>query len=63
MRRADAWEHAYYLQYQTGKAKFFEALGNLWSWTDVTLRLEAAQRLDLVLGDAASQIPTGGLHS
>jgi superoxide dismutase/chemotaxis methyl-accepting protein methylase len=58
----DAWEHAYYLQYQTEKARYFEALWNLWSWPDVALRFEAAQRLDLVLGEAASQIP-GELHA
>jgi Fe-Mn family superoxide dismutase len=58
----DAWEHAYYLQYQTDRAKFFDALWNLWSWPDVAKRFEAAQRLDLVLGEAASQVPAE-LHS
>jgi Fe-Mn family superoxide dismutase len=38
----DAWEHAYYLQYQNEKAKFFEALWNVVSWPDVAARLAAA---------------------
>jgi Fe-Mn family superoxide dismutase len=32
---ADAWEHAFYLQYQNRKTEFFEALWNLWNWTDI----------------------------
>lgn len=43
----DVWEHAYYLQYQTEKAKYFEALWNLWNWEDIAARLEAVQGLDL----------------
>jgi Fe-Mn family superoxide dismutase len=43
----DAWEHAYYLQYQTEKAKFFEAVWNLWNWQDIAARLEGAKRLVL----------------
>jgi Fe-Mn family superoxide dismutase len=43
----DAWEHAYYLQYQTEKAKFFEAVWNLWNWQDIAGRLEGAKRLAL----------------
>ena len=45
----DAWEHAYYLQYQTDKTKFFESLWSLWNWQDVENRYELAQRLDLGL--------------
>jgi Fe-Mn family superoxide dismutase len=45
----DAWEHAYYLQYRNEKAKFFEAVWNVWNWTDVARRFEAAQKLDLAL--------------
>jgi Fe-Mn family superoxide dismutase len=52
----DAWEHAYYLQYQTDKAKYFEALWNLWDWNDVTRRLELAQKLDLGIGQAAQGV-------
>ncbi|MGQ0505330.1 MAG: superoxide dismutase [Myxococcaceae bacterium] len=52
----DAWEHAYYLQYQNEKAKFFDAVWNLWNWDDVAKRLDAAQKLDLLLVDAASEV-------
>ena len=31
----DAWEHAYYLQYQNQKTDFFEAVWNVWNWEDV----------------------------
>jgi superoxide dismutase, Fe-Mn family len=49
----DAWEHAYYLQYQNEKARFFEAVWNLWNWPDVAERFERAQRLTLMEEDAA----------
>src|SRR5262245_59987890 len=49
----DAWEHAYYLQYQNRKAGFFDALWNLWNWKDIAARFEAATRLDLRLAGAA----------
>jgi superoxide dismutase, Fe-Mn family len=45
----DAWEHAYYLQYKTEKAKFFEAVWNLWNWDDVALRFEAAGKMNLLI--------------
>jgi superoxide dismutase, Fe-Mn family len=45
----DAWEHAYYLQYKNEKAKFFQAVWNLWNWEDVARRFQAAQKLDLEL--------------
>ena len=35
----DAWEHAYYLQYENRKGEFFEALWRLWNWDDVAKRL------------------------
>lgn len=38
----DAWEHAYYLQYKNEKAKFFEAIWDVWSWQDVSARYTAA---------------------
>ncbi|MCC6997185.1 MAG: superoxide dismutase [Deltaproteobacteria bacterium] len=41
---ADAWEHAYYLQYHDRRADFFAALWRLWDWTDICARFEAAQR-------------------
>ncbi len=49
----DAWEHAYYLQYQTEKAKYFEAVWNLWSWQDIASRLEGARRLVLSVKNVA----------
>jgi Fe-Mn family superoxide dismutase len=39
----DAWEHAYYLQYENRKADFFEAIWNVVNWTDVAGRLAAAR--------------------
>jgi superoxide dismutase, Fe-Mn family len=45
----DAWEHAYYLQYQSQKSDFFEAVWNLWNWEDIAVRYAAATRLDLAL--------------
>lgn len=51
----DAWEHAYYLQYENQKGKFFEALWNLWNWADVAERYALAQRLDLGLEDVTEE--------
>ena len=45
----DAWEHAYYLQYENRKAEFFEAVWNLWNWRDVAARFEAARKVDIGL--------------
>jgi Fe-Mn family superoxide dismutase len=50
----DAWEHAYYLQYKTEKAKYFEAIWNLWNWRDIATRYALVQKLDLGLSDAAN---------
>jgi Fe-Mn family superoxide dismutase len=52
----DAWEHAYYLQYKTEKAKFFEALWNLWNWRDIEARYGLVRKLDLQLADTANGI-------
>jgi superoxide dismutase, Fe-Mn family len=52
----DAWEHAYYLQYQTEKVKFFEALWSLWNWQDVEARYELVQRLDLGLAGSVKRV-------
>ncbi len=41
----DAWEHAYYLQYENRKAEFFDAVWNVVNWNDVATRLTAAQAL------------------
>ncbi|MBI3183072.1 MAG: superoxide dismutase [Myxococcales bacterium] len=48
----DAWEHAWYLQYGADKARYFEAIWNLWNWDDAAARLEGAQKLDPVLAMA-----------
>ncbi len=51
----DAWEHAYYLQYQNRKTEFFEAVWNVWDWEDIGGRFESVSsaKLDLV-GAAAN---------
>ena len=45
----DAWEHAYYLQYENRKTDFFEAIWNVVNWVDVERRFEAARSADIVL--------------
>ena len=50
----DAWEHAYYLQYENRKAEFFEAVWNVWNWRDVAARFEAARKVDIGLTDASA---------
>ena len=50
----DAWEHAYYLQYKNQKAAFFDAVWNLWNWDDVSARLEAARKVDLMVPRAVA---------
>jgi Fe-Mn family superoxide dismutase len=49
----DAWEHAYYLQYQTDKAKYFEAVWNVWNWSDVAQRFADARRFGLHVKNVA----------
>ncbi len=49
----DAWEHAYYLQYQNKKTDFFEAVWNVWNWEDVAERFAAVRTLDFALAGAA----------
>jgi Fe-Mn family superoxide dismutase len=44
----DAWEHAYYLQYENRKPEYLEAIWNVISWQDVERRYEAARAADLV---------------
>lgn len=41
----DAWEHAYYLQYENRKDEFFNAVWNLWDWKDIGRRYEAAKKV------------------
>jgi Fe-Mn family superoxide dismutase len=45
----DVWEHAYYLQYENQKAKYFDAIWHLWNWKDIARRYESARALDLAL--------------
>jgi Fe-Mn family superoxide dismutase len=45
----DAWEHAYYLQYEDRKEAFFSGLWNLWNWRDIEERFKAARQLQLVV--------------
>jgi len=49
----DAWEHAYYLQYENRKADFFQAAWHVWNWTDVGQRFETAKRVSITLNDAS----------
>jgi superoxide dismutase, Fe-Mn family len=39
----DAWEHAYYLQYQNRRADYVEAIWNIINWADVARRFAAAK--------------------
>jgi Fe-Mn family superoxide dismutase len=50
----DAWEHAFYLQYVNEKAKFFDALWNIWNWNDISERFAAAQKLKIDLPGAVA---------
>ena len=50
----DAWEHAFYLQYQNRKTEFFEAIWNVWNWQDVANRFEAVRHINLALAGATA---------
>jgi Fe-Mn family superoxide dismutase len=50
----DAWEHAYYLQYENRKTEFFDAVWNVWNWADVSERFANATQVHLQLERAAS---------
>ena len=49
----DAWEHAYYLQYENRKTDFFQVVWNCWNWKDVAERFGAVQHLDVAIVGAA----------
>jgi Fe-Mn family superoxide dismutase len=51
----DAWEHAFYLQYQNRKIDFFEAIWSCWNWKDVAGRYAAARQVDMGLAGAARE--------
>jgi Fe-Mn family superoxide dismutase len=44
----DAWEHAYYLQYENRRAEYVDAIWNVLDWSDVAARFQRAQGLILV---------------
>ena len=50
----DAWEHAWYLQYENRKTDFFEAAWNLWNWQDIARRFDEARGLKLNLVGATA---------
>lgn len=49
----DAWEHAFYLQYQNRKTEFFEAIWNVWNWQDAADRFDSARQVNVELAGAA----------
>lgn len=49
----DAWEHAYYLQYQNRKTEFFDAVWNVWNWQDIAARYKTALQTRVDIDKAA----------
>ena len=45
----DAWEHAYYLQYENRRADYVDAIWNVVNWADISRRFEHARAVDLQL--------------
>jgi len=43
----DAWEHAYYLQYQNRRADYVDAMWNIVNWSDVAQRFDRARGIEL----------------
>jgi Fe-Mn family superoxide dismutase len=56
----DAWEHAFYLQYQNRKQEFFEAIWSVWNWTDIAARFEEVREATLHLTGAATEAVGAG---
>lgn len=52
----DAWEHAFYLQYENRKTEFFDAVWNVWNWEDVAERFHTARRSDVALVGAGVDV-------
>jgi len=44
----DAWEHAYYLQYENRRADYVKAIWNIIDWSDVAARFARASHQQLV---------------
>jgi Fe-Mn family superoxide dismutase len=49
----DAWEHAYYLQYENRKTDFFQAVWHVLNWRDAGVRFEAARKVTITLEGAS----------
>jgi superoxide dismutase, Fe-Mn family len=45
----DAWEHAYYLQYENRRPEYAAAIWNIIDWNDVSARFDRARQLELVV--------------
>ena len=49
----DAWEHAYYLQYENRKTDFFDVVWKCWNWKDVSERFDAVRGVSVEVAGAA----------
>ncbi len=58
----DAWEHAYYLQYENRKTEFFEELWNVWNWSDIAQRFDAVRHTEVGL-DGVIDATKQGTHA
>ncbi len=53
----DAWEHAYYLQYENRKTDFFDVVWKCWNWKDVSERFDAVRKTNVELAGAVKERP------